>query len=168
MKIRPEQASERPSKDYYSKVRKYVDAHVEAKRMLRELDVIRSERLVGELGEWFAEAVFGGQRAKSTSEKGFDILNQGRKVQVKNHAKGDGNNARWTEFKYQRGEFDDFIIIVMSKELLLKEVYKIPENIVFERINESKKQRVLDWNAYSDYSIPLEELPNQDLVSLFR
>ena len=56
----------------------------------------------------------------------------------------------------------------MSKEYRLKEVYSIPEEIVFERINESKKQRVVDWDAYSDYVIPLDELPNQELVSLFR
>ncbi len=154
--------------EYYTTVRQYLDSLVEAKRMLRELDVIRSERLVGELGEWFAEAVFGGARAVSTSEKGHDIINRGRKVQVKTHAKGDNNNARWTEFKYRRGEFDDFIIIVMTKEFRLKEVYHIPEEVVFERINEDKKQRVLDWDAYPEYSVPLDELPNQELVSLFR
>lgn len=136
--------------------------------MLRELDVIRSERLVGELGEWLAESIFGGQRAESSTQKGYDIINNDRKVQVKTHAKGDGNNARWTEFKYQRGEFDDFIIIVMTKEFRLKEVYHIPEEVVFERINEAKKQRVLDWDAYPEYSVPLDELPNQELVSLFR
>ena len=31
--------------------------------MLRELDVTRSERLVGEMGEWLAESIFGGRRA---------------------------------------------------------------------------------------------------------
>jgi hypothetical protein len=152
---------------YYQTVRQYLDSLVEAKRRLRELDVTRSERLVGEMGEWLAESIFGGRRAESSSQKSYDIINNDRKVQVKTHAKGDGNNARWTEFKYQRGEFNDFIIIVMTNGYRLKEVYHIPEEIVFERINEAKKQRVVDWDAYPEYAIPLDELPNQELVSLF-
>ena len=136
--------------------------------MLWELDVIRSERLVGEMGEWLAESIFGGRRADSSSQKGFDIINNDRKVQVKTHAKGDDNNARWTEFKYEKGDFDELIIIIMTKEYRLKEVYNIPEEVVFERINESKKQRVVDWDAYPEYAIPLDKLPNQELVSLFR
>lgn len=152
----------------YEEVRKYLDSLVTAKRMLRELDVTRSERLVGELGEWLAKSIFGGQRAPSSSQKGFDIINNDRRVQVKTHAKGDDNSARWTEFKYQRDEFDELVIIVMTKEYRLKEVYLIPEEKVFARIDESKKQRVVDWNKYRDCSIPLDKLPNQELINLFR
>ena len=157
-----------PEQDHFPEVREQLDSIVEAKRRLRELDVIRSERMVGEIGEWLAESIFGGERVKSTSQKGYDLIGDGRRVQVKTHAKGDENNARWTEFKYEPGQFDEFVIIVMSKELRLKEVYRIPEEIVFERIDETKKQRIVKWDDYADFGIALSNLPNQELVELFR
>ena len=149
-------------------IRSALDSMVRAKRVLRDYDVTRSERLVGEIGEWLVESIFGGERASSSSQKGYDIIRDDRRVQVKTHAKGDANNARWTEFKYQKGEFDDFVIVVMSKEYCLKEIFYIPEDVLFERINESKKQRVVDWDQYHDCRIGLDDLPNQDLVNLFR
>ena len=155
------------NQDYFSTVRNQLDSIILAKQRLRELDVIRSERFVGEIGEWLAETIFGGKRVKSTSQKGYDIIRGELRVQVKTHAKGDENNARWTEFKYEMGQFDEFLIIVMSKELKLKEVYKIPEKIVFTKIDETKKQRVVNWDDHSAYSIKLIDLPNQELVKLF-
>ena len=140
---------------------------VEGKKSLRELDVIRSERLVGEIGEWLAESIFGGERAKSSSQKGYDLIIDSKKYQIKTHAKGDKNNARWTQFKYNKGEFDFFIIIVMSKEFYLKEVYCIDEEILFSRIDETKKQRVVDWDKYQEFKIPLDQLSNQEIVREF-
>lgn len=140
---------------------------VEGKKSLRELDVIRSERLVGEIGEWLAESIFGGERAKSSSQKGYDLIIDSKKYQIKTHAKGDKNNARWTQFKYNKGEFDFFIIIVMSKEFYLKEVYRIDEEILFSRIDETKKQRVVDWDKYQEFKIPLDQLSNQEIVREF-
>jgi hypothetical protein len=149
-------------------VRECLNSLVKAKQRLRDLDVIRSERLVGEIGEWLVESLFGGSRAESSSQKGFDIVKDNSKIQVKTHAKGDDNNARWTQFGYKRGEFDFLVIVVMSKELYLKEVFYIPENVTIDRIDTKKKQRVVDWDKYKDFSIPLDQLPNQDLVQLFR
>ena len=140
---------------------------VEGKKSLRELDVIRSERLVGEIGEWLAESIFGGERAKSSSQKGYDLVIKGKKYQIKTHAKGDKNNARWTQFKYSKGEFDFFILIVMSKEIYLKEVYLIDEEKLFSRIDETKKQRVVDWDKYQEFKIPLDQLSNQEIVREF-
>lgn len=154
--------------DDFSIVRDQLDSIVEAKRRLRELDVIRSERMVGEIGEWLAESILGGERVQSTSQKGHDVIREDLRVQVKTHAKGDENNARWTDFKYEPGQFDELVIIVMSKDLKLKEVFRIPEEVVFERIDETKKQRVVNWDDHADSSIELSDLPNQELVELFR
>ena len=148
-------------------VRIAIDKIVEGKKSLRELDVIRSERLVGEIGEWLAEKIFGGERAISSSQKGYDLIIDGKKYQIKTHAKGDKNNARWTQFNYSKGEFDYFIIIVMSKEIYLKEVYLIDEETLFNRIDETKKQRVVDWDKYQEFKKTLGQLPNQEVVKEF-
>lgn len=82
----------------YVEIREAINRLVEAKQDLKNLGVLRSERTIGEYGEWFAEKLTGAERKGSTSRKGFDlILNNTWKIQVKAHAKGDGNNARWTD-----------------------------------------------------------------------
>jgi hypothetical protein len=45
-------------------VRRLLTKIYEAKNALRKLDVIRSERFTGELGEWMAETACKGARAK--------------------------------------------------------------------------------------------------------
>ena len=50
-------------KDEISQVREALDEFVRAKQKLRELDAIRSERVTGEIGEWFAEKLTGATRA---------------------------------------------------------------------------------------------------------
>jgi hypothetical protein len=148
-------------------IRSAINKIVDGKNTLRKLGVIRSERLIGEIGEWIGKSIFGGESAESSSQKGYDLVIDGKKYQVKAHAKGENNNARWTEFKYEKGQFDYLVIIVMCSDLYLKEVYCIDEETVFSRLNLSKKQRVVDWDNYTDYKIPLAKLPNQDLVKLF-
>jgi hypothetical protein len=83
--------------DIYKKVRSAVQQLIRAKNNLKSLGVLRSERLVGEFGEWFAEQLISGERATSTTQSGWDLICNGKKYQVKTHAKSESNGARWTE-----------------------------------------------------------------------
>lgn len=85
-------------------------------------------------------------------------------MQVKTHAKSDDNNARWTEIKYTADEFDELIVVVLSKELL-KEIYRVPRDVVLNRAG--GKQRVIKWDNLSDYRLDIHALPKQGLVALF-
>ena len=137
-----------------------------AKEDLRKLDVLRSERLTGEFGEWFAEVFFDAPRADSTSQSGWDLVSRnGDKIQVKTHAKGDNNNARWTEWKYQSKEFDILVILIFTKELKLKEAYRIPYNVAMRHIDFENKQVVLKWDYYPSFSI-IEEI-KKSALSMF-
>ena len=44
----------------YIKIRNALDRLIDAKKDLRKLGVLRSERTIGEYGEWFAEKMTGG------------------------------------------------------------------------------------------------------------
>jgi hypothetical protein len=153
-------------KNNYRDVRDALNQIVSAKQILRNLKVIRSERFTGELGEWFVGEMYNALPAASTSQKGWDLMLGDRRIQVKTHAKGDGNNARWTELgKYTEEDFDELIIVVFTKEFSLKELYKVP---VKDAISHVKgKQRVIGWNDISRFKIKLKNLPKQDLVKLF-
>lgn len=58
----------------FTEVREALNQLVAAKKRLRALGVIRSERFTGEVGEWFVEMLFDGTRAQRTSQKGWDLL----------------------------------------------------------------------------------------------
>jgi len=143
-------------------VKEALNQFVEAKQKLRSLDVIRSERVTGEIGEWFAEQLTGAKRAKSSTQKGWDLTDGKKKYQVKTHAKGDDNNARWTTWKYNNNEFDELILLVFSKEFRLKEAYQIPYKVTQDRVDFSKKRVVLRWDDFKDFKIAIS--PNDDLA----
>ena len=152
----------------YIKIRRALDDLVEAKRKLRECGVLRSERFVGEIGEWFVKSILEAKRAETSSQKGWDLLLDGKKIQVKTHAKGDDNNARWTEIKYDKEAFDELIVVIFTKEFHLKEFYRIPINIVMQRIVPSGKQKIIKWDDLNDHQVQIDNLPHQEITALFR
>lgn len=139
--------------DINKEVKKAVQQLVLAKNKLKSLGVLRSERLVGEFGEWFAEQLISGERAISTTQSGWDIICNEKKYQVKTHAKSDSTGARWTEWKYTKKEFDFLILLIFSSRLFLNEAYIISYEIAERRVNRTRKQIVLDWDDYMDFKI---------------
>lgn len=139
--------------DINKEIKKAVQQLVLAKNKLKSLGVLRSERLVGEFGEWFAEQLISGKRAISTTQSGWDIICNEKKYQVKTHAKSESNGARWTEWKYTKKEFDFLILLIFSSRLFLNEAYIIPYEIAERRVNRTRKQIVLDWDDYMDFKI---------------
>jgi hypothetical protein len=152
----------------YAAQRQAIDGIIAGKQALRDLGVIRSERMIGEIGEWFVELLLGGSRAESTPQSGYDIVLGQKRIQVKTHAKGDNNNARWTAYHYPRGAFDELIIVVFTKELFLKEFYRLPKTAAYEDVDRTKKQHVVKWDHLKQYQVALEDLPNQPLVNAFK
>jgi hypothetical protein len=139
---------------------------------LRELGVIRSERFTGELGEWLVETAYKGQRAKGTTQKGWDVElcgENGRSLlQVKTHAKGEKNNARWTKIKPECLElFDRLVIVVLSDKYDLKEWYDVSKEDVRKTLVQSGKSWVIYWDDIKPHSINWKKLPGADAISDF-
>ena len=133
------------------------------------MDVVRSERLVGEIGEWFVAELYEGDRATSTSQKGWDVVVGQTKIQVKTHAKGDDNTARWTELKKDLDGFDELVIVVFTKDFILKEFYRAPIADARNALKPSGKSFVVKWDALKRHRIEVDQLPRQnDLVKYFR
>lgn len=148
-------------------IRAAIDNLVCAKERLSALRVIRSERLVGEIGEWLFTAIYGGTRATSSSQKGWDVKLDEKRVQVKTHAKGDKNNARWTELNYDNNAFDEIAILVFTRTFHLKEFYRAPSVTVMQRAENSGKQKIVKWDKLKDCRIDLDKLPHQEIVALY-
>ena len=152
----------------YKKVKETLYKLANAKQDLRELGVIRSERLVGEIGEWFFTAIYGGKRAQSTTQKGWDVKLNGKKIQIKTHAKGDKNNARWTVINFCEDDPDELVIVVFTKEFCLKEFYRVSSKVLVNYIETSGDRKIVYWDKIAKWKIELNKLPKQRVIRLFK
>lgn len=142
-----------------------------AKQTLRNLNIIRSERLTGEIGEYIASIQLPcAEHAATTSNKGWDLLwkdpasgNQMR-IQVKCHAKGPKNTARWTVIKHL-DDFEILMIVVLSHDYQLKELYQILVKDVQDRTenNLDRKEFTVYWDKFKDFKID----PNEKVKAIF-
>jgi hypothetical protein len=132
---------EEPSKKVLSEELNALKIFSESKRLLKELNIVRSERIIGEIGEWYFLRLFGGKLATRTSEKGWDIQrDNGSKVQIKTHAKSLDNNARWTELSLaSRSYFDELFVFVFSPNLILYGIFSKP------KADLPAEKKIIDW-----------------------
>ena len=120
----------------------------QSKKILRECGIARSERIVGEIGEWYFIQLFGGKLAPTTSAKGWDVECQdGKKIQIKTHAKSSNNNARWTEINPSSlSHFDELYIFVFSQDLILRSIlFKKSVNIYFKTNKKEESSGIVNW-----------------------
>ena len=149
-------------------VRLSLNQIINAKQFLRQLDVLRSERTTGEIGEWFVAELYGGTRAVSTTQPDWDIQTPTEKLQVKTHAKGEDNNARWTNVKATLKGFDYLIIVDFTSDLFLEAFYRIPIAEAQRAIRQSGASHIIKWDDVAAYKIDISGLPRQvDLVCFF-
>ena len=149
----------------YLEVREQLNAINNARKKLAELKVLRSEKaFLSDLAEWLVENIYDGKRESSTYEKGWDLTINTKKVQVKGHGTATINSTRRTKIYHETNrKFDELIIMVFSRDYLVKEFYQIPHDVVYERVAGYK----LYWDSCTDYKIELSSLPKQELISLF-
>ena len=154
-------------------IRQYLDQLSTAKRALFEGKVIRSERLTGELGEYLAVLQLNGQLAAGTSNKGWDLLAEidgkpNQRVQVKAHAKGKGNGARWTQFTSIEA-FDHLFIVVLSPDYHVRELYLVSstelESGGLAKFNKETKKWIVYWDDLKKR--PKTVTPNQEVENCF-
>lgn len=82
--------------------------------VLRRCGVIRSTRLVGDLGEWYVATLYDGEISLSQAQKGWDILEKssGQRLQVKTQT-FDPKNP-WNYLTTSPELFDRLIIVLLT------------------------------------------------------
>jgi hypothetical protein len=87
---------------------------------------------------------------------------------VKTHAKASSNNNLWSSIKYDVDSNVDYVVIVVfSEDFKLREFYRVPWINCLDLIRRNKDRDVLMWHHLKDYKIEIDQLPKQDIVSLF-
>ena len=126
---------------------------------LRKLGVLRSQRLVTDLGEWVGMIVANAERSPSRTERGWDLRKGDRRIQVKAHAKAASNTARHTDLPYEETEFDELMLVIFSERYQLRAVYRIPVQAVRRIAPFDGKKRVVRWSAAEPWR--MQDLPEE-------
>lgn len=141
------------------------------KKLRDEKILINKKDFTCQIGEWLVEILYNGKRATSGIQKGWDVDISGKHIQVKAHAKAEGNKNRWSAVEKETTEtIDELIIVVFTFDYKLKEFYKAPwlKAIPHIKLRGKKKPRYeINWNAIKEFKIELNTLPSQDIISLF-
>jgi hypothetical protein len=76
---------------------------------------------------------------------------------------------KWSYVNYKDdAEIDFILLIVFTPDYKLKEFYKISWEECLPLIRERKDGRVINWSALKNYRLNIDDLNNQELISLFR
>jgi hypothetical protein len=138
-----------------------------AMQRFRELGIVTNKKdFTCQLGEWLVASLFDGARALSGNQKDWDIIINGKKVQVKSHAKAPLTKAKWSYVKNcPDHELDELITVVFTHDYKLKEFYKTPWHIARKKLHKKSDRFTIRWNQQN--KLELTHLPKQELVKLF-
>jgi hypothetical protein len=128
--------------------------------VLRRCGVIRSTRLVGDLGEWYVATLYDGVISQSQAQKGWDILEKssGQKLQVKTQTFDSKN--QWNYLTTSPDFFDRLIIVLLTDTFLVRDMYDIPSIEVGQIIciGKEKKPRYR-FKDLSPWRVDISTLP---------
>lgn len=167
--IKSEKVSANSMKDYKEiniALKKFLTSLKELKRL--GLTTNRKD-FTSQIGEWLVSEIFEGRLADSAIQQYWDIKFADKYIQVKTHSKSATTTARWSEIKYdENAPIDELIIIVFTPDYKLKEFYKTPWSEVLKLIRKQKHRDVIQWDDLIKYKIEIDDLPKQELISLFK
>lgn len=152
---------------------KALDSFFKAMKTLRDEEILINKKdFTCQIGEWLVEMLYNGKRATSGIQKGWDVDVKGKHIQVKAHSKAETNPAKFSAVdKNSTERIDELIIVVFTFDYKLKAFYKVPWEIAYPRIKlrgKKNPRNEITWSSIKEYKIEKEDLPQQEIVSLFK
>lgn len=132
----------------------------QAIRTLRAVGVIRSWRLVGDIGEWYVEQLYRAERATRRDQKGWNLRmpTTRERLQVKTQAYDPQNN--WNYLESDVEHFDRLIVVILTGSLILRDLYDIPVNELRRILRlGSEKKFSYSWDDLKPWRVDLKSLP---------
>jgi hypothetical protein len=158
------------SKDY-SSIQTAIADYLQAWAKLKELKVLNTKKdFTSQLGEFIAASVYEGKPSTSSIQKDWDITHlDGRKVQVKSHAKASTNNNRWTPVPYsENAEIDLYTIVVFTEDYRIKHFFETPWEELWALSKVDSGRRFIRWNALENFDrVTHDDFRDNDLIKLF-
>ena len=167
---KPENVSTNCKMTDYKEIKKALDNYLNSLTQLTKLGVTMNKKdFTSQIGEWLVAELYDGKRAESGIQKDWDIKIGDKYIQVKTHSKAATTTARWSPVKYdENAQIDEIITIVFTPDYKIKEFYKTPWTEALKLIKRQKHRDVLNWDDQRKFLIKVEDLPNPNLVALFK
>ena len=97
--------------------------------------ILNNKNLPVQLGEWYAKCVFGLDQLKSTSQRGFDFLLEGKRVEIKIEW-GDHSSPKGVKLRKSLADLSDYCIIVyVAKNFRIREICFLDSNFVVRKFS---------------------------------
>jgi len=149
-----------------------LDSFFKAMKTLRDEEILINKKdFTCQIGEWLVEMLYDGKRATSGIQKGWDIDVKGKHIQVKAHAKAETNPAKFSAVDKDSIErIDELIIVGFTFDYKLKAFYKVPWKDALPHIKlrgKKNPRNEINWSAIKNFKIEKENLPRQEIISLF-
>jgi hypothetical protein len=153
--------------------KKAIENYITSLQELHTLGILKSKHdFTSQIGEWLVETIYDGKRAVSSIQKGWDIDVNGYHIQVKAHAKSEGNNNRWSAVDRNETEkIDELIIIEFTPYYKILKFYKVPWTEAIKHIKSRNIKSLrfeLSWSNIETFNVNLDDLPKQNVISIFR
>ncbi|MDD3876660.1 MAG: hypothetical protein PHT69_08570 [Bacteroidales bacterium] len=146
----------------------YFDA---LKELYEEGILINKKDFTGQIGEWIVSSIYNGERAKSGVQKGWDVVVNGKYIQVKSHAKALKNSVKWSAIEINSTEIiDELIIIIFSHDYKIRTFYKLPWKDALKHIEQRGKKKIkniIKWEKLKKFEVEINRLPKKEIISLF-
>lgn len=115
---------------------------VKNKEQLREMGIIRSEKLEADYVEWRVCEELNLTLAIKSNQKGYDAISKGNTYQIK-YIRSDGKKySSMPEFKNLEKKFDFLLLVILDTNFRLSEIYQVPHKSV-------KKYSIKHGDSYS-------------------
>ncbi|MEE8167453.1 MAG: hypothetical protein V3T58_01105 [Candidatus Hydrothermarchaeales archaeon] len=120
---------------------------------LKELKIVRTRKVISEVGEWYVSILFNCKINTNPSEKGFDCIDPetGKKIEIKTIRKSESNpiGYRLSKDKVERQIFDELIILRLGDNFRIRQLFKLDRDDISEEnfsLLSSAKYN-LSWNS---------------------
>lgn len=138
---------------------------------LKEIGVTTNKKdFTSQLGEFVAAQYYDGKIADSSTQRFWDFkLRDGRKIQVKSHAKASTNKNQWTPVPYLvDADIDMFVIVIFTEDYKLKHFFEVSWTNLFAISTQDKARRLVRWNKLTGYDkIGIADFRNHELIKIF-
>jgi len=95
--------------------------------------ILNNKNLPVQLGEWYAKCVFGLEQLKSTSQRGFDFLLEGKRVEIKVEW-GDASSPKGVKLRKSLCDLSDFCIIMyVARNFRIREICFLDSKFVLRK-----------------------------------
>ncbi|TMN21898.1 DUF6998 domain-containing protein [Lentibacillus cibarius] len=121
---------------------------------LREKGVVRSDKYLGDIGEYICQQKYGIELCQSGRQKGYDGIKGGKKYQIKFH-----NSAKRTNEYFGDPDEYDLVLLVVGPSSLLRNDQHYNKFHIYEINSEYVKE---NFRQKSGYCCGKEKLSKMD------